>query len=185
VTVVLVTVYLAAIVAANLIIAELGPSAAIPVAFALVGLDLTTRDALHDRWDGAGLLPRMVALIGAGGVLSWIVNADAGPVAVASTVAFVAAAVADTVVYRALGDRAHLLRINGSNVAGATVDSLLFIPLAFGVIMPTVMLAQLAAKIAGGAVWSVVLRALEYRSVSLEEGAPMSAGDFVLYLRVR
>jgi len=163
---ILVAVYLAAIVAANLVIAAFGPSAAIVVAFLFIGLDLTARDALHDRWHGRHLVLRMGALIAAGGAISYLLNAGAGQVAVASVVAFTLAATADGLVYAVLGDRSYLVRVNGSNVVGAAVDSLVFPTIAFGAILPLVVLGQFAAKVAGGLVWSVVLNALSVRQGS-------------------
>ena len=50
-----------------------------------------------------------------------------------------------------------LRRANGSNVAGAAVDSLLFPTLAFGVLMPHIVALQFVAKVAGGALWSWAL----------------------------
>jgi hypothetical protein len=151
-------IYLAAIVAANLAIAAFGAAAAIPVAFVLVGLDLTARDRLHDRWRGHGLAPRMALLIAAGGAISWLVNRDAGQIAMASTVAFIVAAVTDGLVYHLLRDRQWALRVNASNLAGAASDSLIFPALAFGAWLPLVVAGQFAAKVAGGAIWSLVLR---------------------------
>lgn len=159
----LVALYLAAVVAANLTVTWFGPDAAIVVAFVFIGLDLTTRDTLHDRWRGRRLWWRMLALIATGGALSWLVNADAGWIAVASTVAFVAAGVTDTLVYRVLGDRSQRLRVNGSNVVSAAVDSLVFPTVAFGAFLPGIVLGQWLAKVVGGAVWLEVLRAVSQR----------------------
>jgi len=50
-----------------------------------------------------------------------------------------------------------LFRANGSNVAGAAVDSLIFPTLAFGVLMPHIVAMQFVAKIAGGALWAYVI----------------------------
>jgi hypothetical protein len=152
-----VAVYLAAIVAANLSVATFGPSVTVLNAFALVGLDLTLRDRIHDAWAGRGLALRMGLLIAAGGALSWALNASAGPIAVASTVAFAAAATLDSVTYAALETRPRLLRVNGSNVVGAAADSVVFPTLAFGALLPVIVLAQFAAKLAGGFVWSLAL----------------------------
>lgn len=154
---ILIAVYLAAIVAANLAITAYGPSAAIVVAFLFIGLDLTTRDALHDRWRGDRLALRMALLIAAGGVISYLLNAGAGQVALASTVAFALAATADFLVYQALGARPFLVRANGSNIVSAAVDSLVFPTIAFGALLPAVVLGQFIAKVAGGFVWSLVL----------------------------
>lgn len=154
----IVVAYLVAIVAANLSVAAFGPSSVVVVAFFAIGFDLVARDRLHDRWEGRGLVPRMVLLIAAGGLLSFLVNGAAGPIAIASTIAFAGAATADAIVYALLRRRGELSRTNGSNIAGAGVDSLLFVPVAFGVFLPAVMLGQFAAKVAGGFVWSLVLR---------------------------
>ena len=149
--------YLGAVVVANLIIAKVGPGAAIPVAFAFIGLDLTSRDYLHDVWHGRGLWPKMAVLIGSGSALSWLLNRNAGPVALASFVAFTLAGAGDALTYHLLGDKARLLRVNGSNIVAALIDSLVFPTLAFGDLLPWIVLGQFAAKVGGGFVWSLVL----------------------------
>jgi uncharacterized PurR-regulated membrane protein YhhQ (DUF165 family) len=106
----------------------------------------------------------MAGLIFAGGALSWVLDAGAGIIAIASTAAFVAAGVADTLAYRILGDRAKRLRVNGSNVISAAVDSLVFPTIAFGVFMPVIVLGQWFAKVAGGFIWSEVIDALSDRA---------------------
>lgn len=154
---VLVAAYLAAITLANLLISWLGPAVAIVNAFVFIGLDLTARDALHEAWAGRGLWPRMLGLIAAGGLVSYALGGDPR-ISAASCVAFVLAGAADAATYVALGGHRHLLRVNGSNLAGAAVDSLAFPLLAFG--WPplwAVVVGQLAAKALGGFIWSVVL----------------------------
>ncbi|MGH2536319.1 MAG: VUT family protein [Candidatus Promineifilaceae bacterium] len=155
--------YLVAIVLANLAVARFGPEAVYVVAFLFIGLDLTARDRLHDAWRGRGLLWRMALLIAAGSLLSWLLNRAAGQVALASFVAFAAAASTDAVVYHLLGGYPRWLRINGSNIPSAAVDSLVFPTLAFGGLMPLVTLGQFAAKVLGGFVWSLVLGAVDRR----------------------
>jgi hypothetical protein len=77
-------------------------------------------------------------------------------IAVASSVAFTAAALVDWATFTRLRG-SWLFRSNGSNVAGAAVDSLIFPTLAFGALMPEIVVAQFLAKIAGGAIWSWAL----------------------------
>ena len=153
----LITAYLFAIVAANLSIAAFGPSMAIVNAFVFIALDLTTRDALHEAWAGRGLVWKMAALIAAGSLLSYALNAGAGRIALASFVAFAVSAGLDAAVYAALGGRGQLVKINGSNIVGAAADSLLFPALAFGAWLPWVVLGQFVAKVLGGALWAFVL----------------------------
>lgn len=158
----LVGAYLAAIVAANLSVSEWGAKAAVYNAFLLIGLDLSTRDALHDLWRGR-LVRNMALLIAAGSALSYALGLalGSGPfvgrIALASAVAFGAAALADSLAYHLLRDRPWYERANQSNLAGAAVDSLVFVALwPFGFAF-TLAFTLFAAKVAGGVVWSFVL----------------------------
>ena len=120
-----------------------------------IGLDLTLRDRLHNAWRGSHLLWKMAGLIAAGSLISWGLNADAGRIGVASFVAFAVAASFDAVVYHRTGS------ITKSNVAGAAADSVLFPTIAFGSLLPWVILGQFAAKVFGGEVWRHVFTHLE------------------------
>lgn len=154
----LIALYLSAIIAANLLVAQFGPSITILNAFVFIALDLTTRDALHEQWDGKHLWRNMALLISAGSLLSALLNVNAMPIAIASFVAFAGAGIADTLVYQALGERSRLVRMNGSNLVSAAVDSLIFPILAFG--FPPlwgIVAGQFTAKVLGGVVWSWVL----------------------------
>jgi queuosine precursor transporter len=168
--VVLIGLYLAAIVIANLVVALFGPKYILLTSFLLIGLDLVARDRLHDMWAGKALWPRMLALIGAGSLLSAAISIVAEAltrgagvaqatirVAVASFVAFALAGLADAAIYHAARRHPWLVRANTSNLAGAAVDSLVFPTLAFGSLMPLIIAGQFAAKVAGGALWSLVL----------------------------
>lgn len=135
-----------------------GPNASIVNAFLFIGMDLSTRDKLHDAWNGRGLVWKMTALIAAGSLLSYLLNRSAGPIALASFVAFAAAATVDAIAYHFLRDRARLVRVNGSNVFSAAVDSLVFPTLAFGGLNLAITLGQFTAKVAGGFVWSLILQ---------------------------
>ena len=79
--------YLVAIVLANLLVAEFGTKAVLVVAFLFIGLDLTSRDYLHEIWQSK-LWLKMLLLIGVGSLLSWLLNKDAGQIALASFLAF-------------------------------------------------------------------------------------------------
>jgi uncharacterized PurR-regulated membrane protein YhhQ (DUF165 family) len=94
-------------------------------------------------------------------VLSWLLNRNAGPVAIASFAAFAAAASVDTIVYHFLRHYPRWLRVNGSNVPSAAVDSVVFPVLAFGGFPWTIILGQFLAKTLGGFLWSLVFRRLD------------------------
>ena len=149
--------YLVAIVGANLVVAWLGPCVSPFTAFLFIGLDFTARDRLHDAWERRGLAWKMVILIAFGSVLSWAINRNAGRIALASFLSFALSGAADAVVYQIVrGDK--LRRVNWSNLASATVDSVLFPALAFG--WPPsmeIVYGQATAKVAGGLFWSLVV----------------------------
>lgn len=146
-------VYALAMTIANLSVATFGPAVSPINSFVLIGLDLALRDWLHVRLKAW----QMGSLIAATGLLTYALNPAAGMIAIASAVSFTGAAVVDWSVFFKLRG-SWLFRANGSNVAGAAVDSLLFPTIAFGALMPHIVLAQFAAKIAGGAVWAWIIK---------------------------
>lgn len=169
-------VYLAAIVAANLSVEHWGPRAVIYNAFLFIGLDLTCRDRLHDLWRGH-LIRNMGLLILAGSGLSYIVNRDTAKIAVASCVAFGAAAVVDALVYHLRRDRPWIERVNESNLFGAAVDSLVFPWIAFGAFLWPIVFGQFCAKVAGGVVWSFVIKTTAGQEWAIRNRERWSAGS--------
>lgn len=149
--------YLAAIVGANLSSTYFGPSASIVNAFLLIGLDLTTRDKLHEAWQGRGLLIKMAGLILVGAAISWVLNRKSAPIALASTLAFSLAAITDGLIYQWLRAKPHMIKINASNLGSALVDSLVFPTVAFGALLPGIVAGQFLAKLAGGFVWALLI----------------------------
>jgi hypothetical protein len=165
---ILITLYLTAIVAANLLVAKFGIAVVILNAFVFIGLDLSTRDALHEQWQGRNLWRNMAFLIASGSVLSALLNWNAAPIALASFVAFTGAGMADTVTYQLLGDKTRFIRMNGSNVIAAGVDSILFPAIAFGLpLLIPVMAGQFVAKVLGGFVWSLILLQVRKRTMAV------------------
>lgn len=147
-----IVIYAVAMTCANLSIVAFGPWVSPINAFFLIGLDLALRDWLHVRlrvW-------QMGALIAATGLLTYILNPSAQHIAIASAASFAIAALADWLTFTKL-QGSWLRRSMGSNVVGAAVDSLIFPTLAFGALMPAIVLMQFAAKVAGGAAWAWVL----------------------------
>ena len=122
--------YIATIIAANWAVAAFG---LVPVGFGLLGpagvyfagLAFTLRDLTQDslgrRWTLAAIL--------VGAVLSAIVSPS---LAVASGIAFLFSELADFAVYTPLREKHWLGAVAASNVVGLTIDSALFLWLAFG-----------------------------------------------------
>ena len=122
--------YIATIIAANWAVAAFG---LVPVGFGLLGpagvyfagLTFTLRDLTQDslgrRWT-------LVAILG-GTLLSAVVSPS---LAVASGIAFLFSELADFAVYTPLREKHWLGAVAASNVVGLTMDSALFLWLAFG-----------------------------------------------------
>lgn len=154
---ILVCVYLIAIVLSNILVGKFGAVAVIPIGFILVGLDITTRDALHELWKVKRWL-KMGCLIATGSFISWLINRDVALIAIASFTAFTISAILDTVTYSLLKNRYYFIKVNGSNLFSSISDSVIFISIAFGTFMPLLILAQFSAKFFGGMIWSLILR---------------------------
>lgn len=152
-----VIIYVSAICAANLLVAAFGPSVTPINAFILIALDMTLRDRLHDLWAGKGVALRMACLISLSGLLSYAINPASGMIAIASVAAFAISATLDSLVYQACIKKDWPVRTNASNIAGAASDSVAFPLIAFGSMMPEIVLAQFAAKVVGGAIWSAII----------------------------
>ncbi|MFH1248890.1 MAG: VUT family protein [archaeon] len=160
--VVLVLSYIVSIICANLLILKFGPAASIITAFFLIGLDLTLRDSLHEKWHQRNLYLKMMLLIISGSILSYLINQQTAQIAIASFVAFFFAGFVDFVVYSKLFKKKWIIKTNGSNIASSLVDSIVFPTLAFGTLLPWIILGQFIAKSLGGFVWSLVLGRFRY-----------------------
>lgn len=151
--------YILSMTAANLLVAQFGPVISPVLAFFLIGLDLSLRDWLHVRMKAL----HMIGLILIAGALTFALNPAAGIIAVASASAFTLAALIDWAVFVKVPG-SWMRRANASNVAGAAVDSLVFPTIAFGALMPHIVVMQFFAKIAGGAIWAFLLNKYATRS---------------------
>lgn len=106
----------------------------IPVGFGLmapsgvlmVGAALVLRDLVHERLGGLWAL----AAIALGGIISWWLASPA--LVIASVAAFTLSELADLAVYTPLRKRQLGLAVFLSGVAGAIIDSAVFLWLAFG-----------------------------------------------------
>ena len=154
-----IAVYALAIISANLLVLRFGPPITPLLAFFLVGLDLALRNWLNLRMRPLA----MGILILATGALTYLVNPAARSIAIASAVAFTAAALADWATFRAVSGSWIRRNVAGATV-GAAVDSVLFPTLAFGALLPALVLGQFVAKVAGAAAWGWLIRPRESRA---------------------
>jgi len=150
-------IFLSAIVFANLSVSYFGPVSTPFNAFILIGLDLSLRDHIHEKWHGNHLALKMFGLICAGAAITYLLNRGAGMICIGSVVAFAGALIVDAVIYQRLFNKSRMVKMNGSNVGSALTDSILFPTIAFGSFMPWIVLFQFLAKVIGGAFWAWIL----------------------------
>lgn len=120
-----------------------------PSGVLMIGLALVLRDWLHEI---AGWRWALITVL-AGGVLSLVVAAPA--LALASAVAFTMSELADLAVYARLRARGKALAVMASQVVGATLDSALFVYLAFGSLDHTA--GNTLGKLYAGAAVAIIL----------------------------
>lgn len=98
----------------------------IPAGTLFVGLGFTVRDLLQEA---VGLRPTLLA-VAVGAAMSGLIASPR--IAFASTAAFAVSELTDLAVYTALRGRSRVAAVGLSNALGLLVDSMLFLPLAFG-----------------------------------------------------
>lgn len=131
-----------------------------PSGVAMIGLALVLRDLVQKQ---AGVSMAIIAIL-LGGALSFFVAAPA--LAAASALSFLLSEFADLAVYTPLARKRMALAVIASGIAGAFVDSALFLWLAFG------SLDLLAGQVVGKLYASVLFAAwLMLRSRRLEAQA--------------
>lgn len=149
----LIALYAAAIISANLLVAQFGPSITPVNAFFLIGLDLALRNYLALKMNRY----QMAAMILGTGALSYAINPATGMIAIASGVAFTAAAFADWATFNTVTGN-WMKRNFAGNSVGALIDSVVFPTIAFGALMPAIVAAQFVAKVLGGTMWGYLIK---------------------------
>jgi uncharacterized PurR-regulated membrane protein YhhQ (DUF165 family) len=124
------TAYIGSVVMANWACAHwaallLGP-VTVPAGTLWTGVTFTLRDLLHESLDTRDV----ITAIAAGTGLSWVLATP--QITVANVVAFAVSETIDSALYTLLRGESPLRAVLGSNIAGPLVDSVLFVPLAFG-----------------------------------------------------
>ena len=103
-------IFIFALIAANLLVAWLGPWFSIINAFFLIGLDFSIRDKLHESWKNNNLVFKMGGLILIASLISYLLNPATGMIAIASLCAFGLSMIADTLTYHFLHERSWFIK---------------------------------------------------------------------------
>jgi hypothetical protein len=152
--------YIGAIVVANASVTIYGQVALPFCSFALIPFDLISRDILQDRWQGhsaADLRFRMTLVIMAGAVISVLTGTGSARINLASFLAFMVAGAIDALTYQWMIRYGRIFRINAATLTAAITDSIIFVLIAFDHTVWSLILFQVAMKVAGGFCWSLLL----------------------------
>lgn len=142
--------YIGCILAANVLAARyivpLPLGLTVPAGVFAIAPVFSLRDAVHERFGRKGAYVLIAIATG----LSWgwaFVSGDGllSRVTLASVIAFAFNEILDTEIYYKLRNRSRLLAIIGSNAISSLVDSVLFIWVAFGPLLP-LMIGQYIVK---------------------------------------
>ncbi len=152
----LVTGYLFAIIAANNLVATMGPKGLLITGLILIPFDLVSRDVLHDNWKEYRLV-KMFCLVMVGAFLSYLTNSAAKNIAIAGAAALTCAGVIDYIIYSLAESKSRLFKMNVSNVFSSLVDSIVFQAIAFGAVSASITWSQTLIKFIGAIVWSLLL----------------------------
>lgn len=145
--------YLISIVLGNLLVAYLGPPGIIITSFVFIPFDFIIRCYIHELYSGKKLYFNLFVIVLLGGVLTYLLNADAKSVAVGSVCGFILATFVGSLVYQITIKKNEFLKVNFSDMMALISDSILFQAVAFGHINLGVLVAQMAIKLLGGLAW--------------------------------
>jgi uncharacterized PurR-regulated membrane protein YhhQ (DUF165 family) len=154
---VVILLYLAALVSANLAITEFREIAFYLVGFLLIPLDMILRDILHERWRDNNITLRMGGLIVLGGFITWLFNHETLQVAIASVSAFATSMTVNALVYQGMLNFTRFTRMNTSNLFASIADSAVFCLLFFGW-DPMIVVVQSLIKFSGGFLFTLIFK---------------------------
>lgn len=153
----IVTIYLAAFVAANLFVQEFGSYGLWFSSFFLIPFDFVCRCLFHERWKGNKLILNLMFLTIAASVITVLFNQDAFSIALASVCGFSLSQLTAGLFYQAFISKSFAFKVNGSDLVGIVSDSILFQIIAFDSLNLSVTLGQIVIKGIGGLIWYLII----------------------------
>lgn len=148
-----ISLYLLAFVLSNFIVLWFDAQGLIFTALFLIPFDFVIRCMFHEQWKGKELILKlgMIALIAS--TLTFLINQNTLKIAIASSFGFIGAQIFAGVFYQFFIKCNYFIKVNGSDVIGILIDSIIFQLIAFSVIVPKITISQILLKIVGGLFW--------------------------------
>lgn len=152
-----VPIYLAAFVAANLLVKHYGPTGLWFSSFLLIPFDFVCRCIFHETWSGKRLVINLSALTLLSGLITFAINSAALNIALASFAGFAAAQVGAGIFYQRNKKASWFYKVNVSDLLAIVFDSIVFQLVAFSALDITVTGGQVVIKFLGGLLWYFIL----------------------------
>jgi uncharacterized PurR-regulated membrane protein YhhQ (DUF165 family) len=150
-------VYLAAFVAANLLVKNYGAHGLWFSSFLLIPFDFVCRCIFHETWKGKKLIINLTALTLVSGLITFLINHEALNIALASFCGFIAAQIGAGIFYQKNKAKSWFYKVNVSDLIAICFDSIVFQLIAFHVINLNVTGGQIIIKFLGGLMWYFIL----------------------------
>lgn len=155
---IVIALFLVSFVAANLIVKHFGAYGLWISSFTLIPLDFICRCLIHERYSGTRLVVLLFLLTAAAAVLTYLINADAKFIALASIAGFAAAQVGAGIFYQIHKENeSWFFKVNISDLIAIIFDSIVFQLVAFSTVTWAVTGGQILIKFAGGLLWYYII----------------------------
>lgn len=145
--------YIGAAVLSNFIVLRYAQYGLIITALFIVPFDFVIRAYFHETWRGWQLFFRLSVLILSASLITFALNHKTMMIAIASFCAFLLAHTSASAFYQLMRKHTYLIKVNGSDIIGAVVDSTVFQLIAFGALSSTISVTQVLLKVLGGFLW--------------------------------
>lgn len=152
-----VVIYLAAFVAANLFVKHFGSYGLWFSAMFLIPFDFICRCLFHEKWKGSALIIRLLILTVLSSVITVAINSDAANIAKASCAGFISAQICAGIFYQYFIKQTPFVKVNGSDLLAIISDSIVFQYIAFGGFNWQVTAGQIIIKFVGGLLWYYII----------------------------
>lgn len=153
----LILVYLSVFTLANFLVYWFGPKGLVFTSLLLIPFDFVVRCYFHENWKGKQLLIRLTFIVIAASTITFLINKEALNIALGSATGFFAAQLFSGLLYQYLITKRSIIKVNLSDLAAITADSIVFQLVAFQHFNYQIILSQLFLKIIGGLFWYFIL----------------------------
>lgn len=148
-----ISIYLLAFVLANYLVIWFGQYGLIFTALFLIPFDFVMRCVFHETYKGLKLFLYLSSLVVSASVITYLINQDNFSIALASCLGFAAAQLFASIFYQITIKKSYFIKVNGSDLVGIVIDSIIFQLIAFGSINTIISVSQILMKFIGGLFW--------------------------------